>query len=259
MKLILDLREDRSYLNRLLFFEVCHQILNSFSRKFFRNHFFYGYLGLSRDVVPNIRIAFVKLLPIVRQVLRIPADNSLLSKLIDAAEALSTRDSDGGVIAAVQDFYKKYGMLHVPTFISEQKGLNPDFGSDLDIEIKKTRSDSSLNELYLWESPHLEYLDSDPVDKEKEDQEQKDQIFLLDPSRRKEIALPKKGEKKAVMDKKLSKTATFKFQPSEDGQRRVSGQLSSIPKKPTENTLTKGVGKPIMKTIKSKSAGAVRN
>ncbi|KAI8923759.1 armadillo-type protein [Entophlyctis helioformis] len=144
LKQLLDVKDDRSCHQRILFFNICENILRVFSRKFFRDHVFHHYLGLSRDAVPNIRQRFIQLLPLVRRTLRHPAmpstapsgptasqrgasagqaltsssssqppsmDAQILQKLMDATEPLLTRDADGDVMLAMNHLIATYGPL----------------------------------------------------------------------------------------------------------------------------------------------------
>jgi hypothetical protein len=185
---------------RLLFFEVCEFVLKVFSQKFFRQNFFYGFLGLSRDTVPNIRLRYISLLPLVRHCIRIPADNSLLTKLIDATEPLATRDLDGDVITAMNHFYKQHGLLHIPNCCQFSKEE-----SDLKGLRRATESLDSLTDTYLSECPVWQTMDNDVLDRQKEEQEQRLLFFQLDPSKKK-MEEKKEQEKKHAASLKKSES-----------------------------------------------------
>eukprot|EP00842_Homolaphlyctis_polyrhiza_P001898 jgi/Hompol1/2709/HPOL_003014-RA len=111
LKQLIETKEDRSYHQRIMFLDICEAILAQFSRKFFRDHIFHHYLGLSRDPVANIRLRFVSMIPMVRRTIRLPMDAALLQKLLDVIDPLLARDSDGDVMSAMSRVLAKFGSL----------------------------------------------------------------------------------------------------------------------------------------------------
>lgn len=176
-----------------------------FSQKFFRSYFFYGYLGLSRDLVSNVRVRFISILPLVRHCLR-PSDNALLGKLIDSCESLSVRDSSPGVMLAMNQFHAKYGLLHhaeccQKVIVEVQKD---DFGFDSDDTALLKRDDSldSLTDKYLIGQPTWESLPKHEEDRLREESEQRLLYFQLDPAKKKEAI-------NNALTKGLRKTESF--------------------------------------------------
>lgn len=49
----------KSFRNRSLFIDICVQVLQNFSRSFFKEYFYEAALELSSDPVPNIRLRWV--------------------------------------------------------------------------------------------------------------------------------------------------------------------------------------------------------
>jgi hypothetical protein len=109
-----------------------------------------------------------------------------LSKLIDATEPLATRDQDGDVIAAMNNFYKMHGLLHMPNCCQFEK--EKEFSiEECDFKGLKKANESldSLTDNYLLETATWERLDDDAVDRQKEELEHKLLFFQLDPSKKK--------------------------------------------------------------------------
>jgi hypothetical protein len=176
----------------MLYFDICEEVLLQFSQKFFRSYLFYGYLGLSRDLVANIRIRFISVLPLVRHCLRIPSDNLLLSKLIDSTESLAVRDTDGGVMLAMNQFYAKYRLLHNPECCQKASSSNQEdspFESFVEPkQLQKSASLESFTDTYLVDQLAWESLHSNDEDKMIEEAEHKQLYFQLDPAKKKEAA-----------------------------------------------------------------------
>ena len=195
----------------MLYFDICEEVIIQFSQKFFRSYMFYGYLGLSRDLVPNVRIRFVSTLPLIRHCLRVPTDNLLLSKLIDATEALAVRDSDGGVMLAMNQFHAKHGLLHSPDCCQKSKiTVADDFGLESGQKrdgVKKSTSMASLTDGYLIEQLSWESLATGEEDRLKEEAEHQKLYFQLDPAKKKDTVAPKSAREKREFKRSSSTTA----------------------------------------------------
>ena len=156
-----------------------------FSQRFFRSYFLIPYLGLSRDLIPNIRLRFIETLPLVRHIIRIPTDQILLTKLVDVSESLALRDTDPGVVTSMNVFNKKHGVVSaIECCQSLEESEISSFGSRPPKELQKSDSQTSLTDEYLKFQKHWESLSPADIDKQKEEAEQKTQYFLLDPAKR---------------------------------------------------------------------------
>lgn len=181
IELIREIKDDKSFFVRILFFDICHEVLIVFSQRFFRSYFFISYLSLSRDLIPNIRLRFIALLPLVRYSLNHPDDLVLLSKLIEVAETL-LRDPDDEVAEAMASFVKIHGDLSSEDCCSKQAKSGDDFGlMSLKITLKKARSSGSLTDRYLFEAPRWNDKFSAEEELVKEEHEQSLAFFQLDP------------------------------------------------------------------------------
>lgn len=226
-----------------------------FSQKFFRNNFFYGYLGMSRDMVPNIRIRYVSILPLVRHIFKLPGESSFLTKLIDATEPLATQDADGDVRKALTNFYSIFGLLNSPNCCKipakDTSGVvtKDSFGLDTLADpnhSRKTSSDSE-SDWYLVQKQNLENLASDEIDKEKEDLEFKQQFFLLDPNRKRAFVPAKKGDT-------IKKITPIKAK----GQNKMQ-QLDDTPKDRKASYAGEMVSNPKSKTLDWKKEERIEN
>lgn len=169
---------------------------------------------MSRDLIPNVRIRYVAVLPLIRSILKFPQDNAFITKLIDATEPLATRDDDGDVRKALKAFYAKYGLLYSPNCCTKSK--TDDFGLIFSPADHKViiEPENSTSDSYLFQFPNYESLGSDDVDKKKEELETKQQLFLLDANRKKVpiSAIKKESFKKMVVQPQKSSKTSNKMQ-----------------------------------------------
>jgi hypothetical protein len=109
--LILELREANNYHIRMLFFDIVETIISRFSKKYFRDNMFHEYLEMAHDPVPNIRLRFVSILPLIHKTLRMPQDTPLLQKIADVTEPLLTRDLDSDVVERTSEVFAELGLF----------------------------------------------------------------------------------------------------------------------------------------------------
>ena len=158
-----DIKDRKSCHERILFLDICDIFLSTFSKKFFREHLFHHYLGISRDPVANLRLKFITLIPFVRHTLRLPLDSPMLQKLLDVTESLSIRDTDKQVIQAMTQLFSIYGPLDGQEYIQVQS-----FTSN---SLKSCFSQFSLTDSYFSLSSDI--IMTETQDKIKEEEEQK--------------------------------------------------------------------------------------
>ncbi|KAJ2996963.1 Serine/threonine-protein phosphatase 4 regulatory subunit 4 [Globomyces sp. JEL0801] len=180
---LLDIKEDKSYHHRMLFFDICEQVMLIFSQKFFRSYFLNGYLSLSRDTVVNMRLRYISLLPMVRHTIRNTRDSLLLSRLIDATEPLATRDPESDVLNAMSQFYGRYGLLNSPDCCRNKtkSSNNQDFIGleNTKSQLQKNDSIMSLTDECLIKLNDWEIMDADDIDSQKEERENNQSLFQL--------------------------------------------------------------------------------
>lgn len=102
-KIKTDLAKSDNYRKRALFLDVCHHVLQLYSRSFFRQYSLIDEILLKcSDSVPNIRIKVCQLLPAVKSQLSLPADRPLLSHLESVVRKLQS-DPDEDVVASINN------------------------------------------------------------------------------------------------------------------------------------------------------------
>ncbi len=94
---------DNTYRHRLIFLDFCQKTMELFSAKYFKTTFMTEYLELAKDAVPNVRIRFALLLPLVRSLLRTPQDISILQKFNECLNTLVRTEKDHGVLAVCNE------------------------------------------------------------------------------------------------------------------------------------------------------------
>lgn len=86
-------------------------IISRFSKKYFRDNILHDYLEMANDPVPNIRLRYVSILPLVQKTLRMPQDTALLQKIADVTEPLLTRDLDNDVVEMTGEVFAELGLF----------------------------------------------------------------------------------------------------------------------------------------------------
>ncbi|KAJ3318041.1 hypothetical protein HDV06_000853, partial [Boothiomyces sp. JEL0866] len=264
-----DLKEEQSCHIRILFIDVCECILEQFSRKFFREYFLASYFALSRDPIPNVRLKYVALLPMVRHIIRLPTDSLLLSKLIDATEPLATRDSDNEVMASMSRFYAQNGLLNQENCCQKPANAPKSFGLEAfgTERMKVSTSNESITDPYLFYTYKWETLDPPEKDQQKEDMEGKYFVNLtikkkeivkkitVNPTRKIETATSKnkintakKPDQPPKPPTPTSKTPSFK-----KGKRHVTLETPPIQVKKDEVKLMEGDIKKVVKANSEKN------
>eukprot|EP01137_Pigoraptor_chileana_P003815 Opistho-2@44557 len=99
-RILTEFGKSNSSWNRSLFVDICRSVCDTFSRKFFKETFYEHYLDIGKDVVPNLRIKMCPLLPMMKSMLRLPADRNLVSKFNQTVDALMT-SNDRDVVHAI--------------------------------------------------------------------------------------------------------------------------------------------------------------
>ncbi|XP_046859123.1 serine/threonine-protein phosphatase 4 regulatory subunit 4-like isoform X2 [Xenia sp. Carnegie-2017] len=130
----------KSYRDRLLFMKICTYILELFSRKFFKEHFFAFFLELVMDPVINIRLHFCHLLPKLKSVLKLPMDRSLLQRLELCVRQLLNDEKDPDVCAAVREAALRLDKIEIVMETSTHRSM---FEEDL-VDQKKEEEEALM-------------------------------------------------------------------------------------------------------------------
>lgn len=137
--LIEEFGKSKSYWDRLTFLEISHHVIERFSRKFFKTHFIEHVLALSKDPVPNVRMKFCHILPLLKQVLRPPSDVELLA-IVKENTSLLTLDADPDVIEAAKNAQQE--LRKIETEMSREHQLNKASQDDKLDKIKEEEENS---------------------------------------------------------------------------------------------------------------------
>lgn len=89
----------RSWSYRLLFLDLCDQVLDMFSRRFFRAYFLDDVLMMDGDPVSNVRMKLAEMLPAVTATL---PDNSVHAEKLEWMLSTMQKDQDRDVAAAAR-------------------------------------------------------------------------------------------------------------------------------------------------------------
>ncbi|KAJ3078824.1 Serine/threonine-protein phosphatase 4 regulatory subunit 4, partial [Quaeritorhiza haematococci] len=88
-----EFKDSYSYQYRLIFLDACTKILETSSRRFFKQNLFHDCLDLvAKDLVPNIRLRFIGMIPAIQKTLVLPHDAVLLAKLNQVIGIISVSD-----------------------------------------------------------------------------------------------------------------------------------------------------------------------
>ncbi|KAJ3227987.1 Serine/threonine-protein phosphatase 4 regulatory subunit 4, partial [Clydaea vesicula] len=83
-----EFKNAHGYQQRLHFLDICANILEHFSKKFFKILFFQDCLELAKDKIVNVKIRFLSLIPHLNETLNFPQDINLFSKLLETLKML---------------------------------------------------------------------------------------------------------------------------------------------------------------------------
>lgn len=144
-RFIQDCGKGKRYRQRLLFIKICTYILELFSRKFFKEHFFLFALELATDPVVNIRLQFCSLLPKLKSVLKLPVDRILLQHLEQYVRRLLSTEQDPDVSAAAREAVLKLDKIEV---VMETLNRRTMFEEDL-VDQKKEEEERLMEESEL--------------------------------------------------------------------------------------------------------------
>ncbi|KAK2169621.1 hypothetical protein LSH36_8g03025 [Paralvinella palmiformis] len=178
-----DLCRAHSCHRRSLFIDLCWDLIELYSRAFFKEYFFESVLELANDSVPNVRLKLCPLLPKLKQLVKLPADRNLLQLLEQAVRKILVNETDRDVTAAIESAVKLLDEVQVPmdsVGLSNKKGIYADDVADQ----KKEEEEKQLLE-FEEQDRHEEELKSAKGERKKESSNKKDS----------KIPGPKRGSK----------------------------------------------------------------
>eukprot|EP00854_Cymbomonas_tetramitiformis_P006681 gene6681-7997_t len=124
-RFIRDYARSSSCYNRLLFVELCENLIDCFSGRFFRETFLEEAVNTLQDPVPNVRVRSAALLPRLKRIVKLPEDVDILEKMSKNCTSLTT-DNDRDVAAAARRVVDEYkltptaGLRKDPTMSAEE-------------------------------------------------------------------------------------------------------------------------------------------
>merc|ERR1712106_1148921 len=102
-KFITDLMSSEQCRDRVCFIKLVPILVEIFSKKFFKKHFYDKVLQLSNDRVPNVRYQVCRLLPLIKPMLTLPDDREKLNSLDLTLRNIISFESDRDVRKIIED------------------------------------------------------------------------------------------------------------------------------------------------------------
>jgi serine/threonine-protein phosphatase 4 regulatory subunit 4 len=87
---------------RMLFLKLCDMSISLFSKDYFKQNFFAGFLYLASDSVVNVRLKMCSMLPRLKSLLCLPSDRNLLQQLEETVKNLLLKETDKDVLQSIQ-------------------------------------------------------------------------------------------------------------------------------------------------------------
>eukprot|EP00163_Fabomonas_tropica_P030816 TRINITY_DN7123_c0_g1_i1.p1 TRINITY_DN7123_c0_g1~~TRINITY_DN7123_c0_g1_i1.p1 ORF type:complete len:769 (-),score=156.73 TRINITY_DN7123_c0_g1_i1:164-2470(-) len=246
----------KSYWHRIHFLDFCVAVLDVFSRKWFKEHFFNLALELAQDKVPNVRLRLCALLPQLKKSLMLPDDDALLEKIKDRAALLMT-DSDKDVSKAAHAAAKELSRIQ-PRRANSSRGTDPEEEA---ADKRKLEEEASMLKWEEKEAQEAKKRLEQMADRARYDYKPKS--LAPDSSaaamRRKSIADQRKA---AVSASLASKSAAASGSSKKTSQSRVGGISGTVGSSTTRPTASRtsgvrssGYGQSSTRTTASSKAG----
>lgn len=112
-KLVEECSKSTSCRQRLFFIDMCQIFLDTFSRNFFKEHFFMPLLSLSEDHIVNVRLRLYRILPNLKATLKLPGDRILLQQLEQVIRKLISQERDVDASQAIRDAVTQLDKIEV--------------------------------------------------------------------------------------------------------------------------------------------------
>ncbi|XP_052106289.1 serine/threonine-protein phosphatase 4 regulatory subunit 4-like isoform X2 [Mytilus californianus] len=108
-----DFCHGRSCHHRSLFIDVCKNVIELYSKTFFKEYFYEYVLELQSDSVPNVRLRLCSILPQLKKIIKLPTDRNLLQQLETCVRRLLLSEKDRDVLAAIKIAVDDLDKIHV--------------------------------------------------------------------------------------------------------------------------------------------------
>ncbi|XP_067680173.1 serine/threonine-protein phosphatase 4 regulatory subunit 4-like [Haliotis asinina] len=137
--IIEDFCHGRSCHHRSLFIDICRFVMELYSKAFFKEHFFENVLELTSDPVANIRLRLCTVLPLLKQLIKLPYDRNLLQQLEASVRRILINEKDRDVISAIKQAVEELDRIHVQmeSLLSRRKNFEDDIEDQLKEEHEK--------------------------------------------------------------------------------------------------------------------------
>ncbi|KAK3094055.1 hypothetical protein FSP39_023500 [Pinctada imbricata] len=112
-RLVEDFCHAKSCYQRSVFIDICKIVIDLYSKKFFKEHFFEYLLELHSDPVANIRLHLCSILPDLKQLIKLPTDRSLLQLLDMCVRKLLVAEKDRDVQYAIKTAVEELDKIHI--------------------------------------------------------------------------------------------------------------------------------------------------
>ncbi|CAG9855810.1 unnamed protein product [Phyllotreta striolata] len=121
--LISTLCNSESCYNRHIFVNMCHEAIQVFSWKYFKESFYIPLLSLGEDPVSTVRLTVANMFPLLKKMLMMPLDRQLQTKLDHVVTKLEANEKDKDVLAILKANSKimKNPQLTKPEELLEEK------------------------------------------------------------------------------------------------------------------------------------------
>ncbi|KAJ8938537.1 hypothetical protein NQ318_016907 [Aromia moschata] len=108
---------------RHIFINMCIEAIEIFSSKYFKEHFFMSLLKLTEDPVSTVRLSVVNLGPILKNMLILPLDRTLQTKLENSFSKMEAMETDKEIISTLRRKLKEMRtpQLNRQGFLMEEK------------------------------------------------------------------------------------------------------------------------------------------
>ena len=123
---LIELSVHSSCHKRIQFVEICRIVLELYSKKFFKIHFYHHVILLADDRVANVKISFIKLLADLKKLWKFSSDRDKLEHLDTIARKL-LHDKDKDVFDLAQKAILQMDLIKPYITVSVKLRLNDSF------------------------------------------------------------------------------------------------------------------------------------
>ncbi|XP_074642861.1 serine/threonine-protein phosphatase 4 regulatory subunit 4-like [Tubulanus polymorphus] len=138
-KIIDECCHGKSCHQRNLFIDISKMVIDIYSRTFFKEYFFEPVLELASDQVPNVRLRLCNILPVLKHLLKLPADRALLQQLDSCVRKILINERDKDVNHTITHAVEEMDHMQVQLESLAKRSMNED-----DLADKKKEEEEKL-------------------------------------------------------------------------------------------------------------------